>query len=225
MPAARPRKRRSYRSPLRQDQAAETRARILESARALLERDGADAITLPQVAAAAGVSAPTVYRYFPTVADLLAAFLEWLRPQIGMTVERLLGGTPAQVVRLPAENYPRFEAHGALLRALNDSPAFNRVRHPSVKDRARRAAEVFRPVAPGWRPPELAAAVGALYALGTPETWRWLRDTWGLDPEGARRAAAWGMHALARALAQGPPSLDPPPLEDRPLPRKKGAPR
>ena len=207
MPA---RKTRAYRSSLRDAQASQTRAHILETARGLLESEGPEAITLPRVAAAAGVSAPTVYRYFPTVADLLAEFLEWLRPRVGMTVERLLG-TPEQALRLAEENFPRFEAHGALLRALNDSPAFNRVRHPSVKNRAGRAAALFAPVAAGWRREELAAAVGALYALSTPETWRWLRDTWGLDPDQARRAAVWGVGVLAAALRAGPGSFGAPP--------------
>jgi AcrR family transcriptional regulator len=197
------RKTRAYRSSLRDAQAAQTRARILETARELLEREGPEGLSLPRVAAAAGVSAPTVYRYFPTVPDLLAAFLEWLRPRVGMTVERLLG-SPEQALRNPEENFPRFEEHGALLRALNDSPAFNRVRHPSIRNRAGRAAALFSPLAPGWRQRDLAAAVGAIYALGTPETWRWLRDTWGLDPEEARRSALWGMSVLGAALRAGP---------------------
>jgi AcrR family transcriptional regulator len=201
------RKPRSYRSALRQEQAAETRLRLLHTTGELLERGGADVLTLPQVAAAAGVSAPTVYRHFPTVADLLAAFLDWIRPQIGMTADRLLGRPAEEAVRLPAENFPLFEAHGALLRALIDSPAFNRVRLPSIENRAGRGAAVFRGAAPGWRAPDLAAAVGVLYVLGTPQTWRWLRDTWGLDPEDAQRAALWGMQALARALGEGPSAL------------------
>jgi AcrR family transcriptional regulator len=218
VPAAR--KPRAYRSALRDQQAAHTRAHVLETARALMEREGVEAVTLPRVAAAAGVSPPTVYRYFPTVAHLLAAFLDWLRPQVGMTVDRLLG-SPEQSLRLAEENYPRFEQHGALLRALNDSAAFHRVRHPSVPDRAGRAAALFAPRAPRWPRADLAAAVGCLYALSTPETWRWLRDTWGLDAERARRAASWGVRVLAAALRSGPGDFREPAAAARG--KKKGA--
>jgi AcrR family transcriptional regulator len=54
-----------------------TRAAILAAARALLERGGLTAVTIEAIAARAGVSRPTIYRYWsnaPAVA--MAAFLE-----------------------------------------------------------------------------------------------------------------------------------------------------
>ncbi len=62
---------RSYKSPLRDEQAEATRERILEAALRVLA-DGAAAFTMPAVAKAAGVSLPTVYRLFPNKEALTA---------------------------------------------------------------------------------------------------------------------------------------------------------
>jgi AcrR family transcriptional regulator len=57
---------RSYRSPLRAEQARQTQRRILDAAYALLLEQGYTATTMAGVAAAAGVSAQTVYNAFGT---------------------------------------------------------------------------------------------------------------------------------------------------------------
>lgn len=51
-------------------------ARLLDEAMALLERDGAEAITLRSLAAATGVSHMAPYRHFPDKEALLAALAE-----------------------------------------------------------------------------------------------------------------------------------------------------
>ena len=54
-----------------------TRAAILIAARALLERGGLTAVTIEAIAQSAGVSRPTIYRYWPNApAVAMAAFLE-----------------------------------------------------------------------------------------------------------------------------------------------------
>lgn len=180
----------------------QTRERLLFAARDFLMRQGGEALTLPALARAASVSAPTVYRHFPTLDALYAAFLEWIRPQVGQTRERLLGRGPQEVARLPLENFPLYEEHAVLLRALIDSRAFNQVRVGSMKDRRRAGADVLRSIAKGWSHRELEGAAGALYALSSPQVWRWLRETWGLDADTASAAAAWAMGALVRSIAQ-----------------------
>lgn len=54
-----------------------TRVAILAAARALLERGGLTAVTIEAIAQKAGVSRPTIYRYWPNApAVAMAAFLE-----------------------------------------------------------------------------------------------------------------------------------------------------
>lgn len=68
MPDVRPR---SYTSPLRQRQAAANRAAILAAARDLFLRQGYAATSIDQIAAAAGVSKPTVFSAVGNKAEVL----------------------------------------------------------------------------------------------------------------------------------------------------------
>jgi AcrR family transcriptional regulator len=193
---------RAYSSPIRDAHVRQTRERLLEAAHAILAMDGLDGLTLPRLAQAATVSVPTVYRHFPTVDDLLRGFLEWIRPQLGQTAERLLHATPGELPSIPLHNFAAYEEHARALLAVMDSPTFNRIRVGSMSDRARRGADVLRDRAPRWRDDDLEAAAGAIYVLASPQVWRWMRETWGVDGGRAARAAAWAMRALIDALAE-----------------------
>ncbi|MFO0624114.1 MAG: helix-turn-helix domain-containing protein [Polyangiales bacterium] len=204
---------RSYASAIRDAQVEKTRQHLFDTARAMLVEGGLDGLTLPKLAKAAGVSIPTVYRHFPTVDDLVRAFLEWIRPRVGQDPQRLLSCGAEELPELPLKNYPRYEAEAQVLRPLMESKAFNRVRVASVRDRAKVAAAALRPRAPGWSDAELEAMSGAIYALNSPIAWRWFRDTWGIESDEAARAVSWAMRTMIEALARGP---------ERPRPSKKG---
>ena len=202
-------KSRAYTSAIRDAQVEQTRALLLDTARALLVEGGLDALTLPKLAQAAGVSAPTVYRHFATLDELFRAFLEFLRPQLGMTEERLLAITPEQLPDVPLENFPRFDAEAAVLRPLMESREFNRVRVESFRDRAQRASAQLKPHVSGWSDRQLEALSGAVWVLGSPQVWRWLRDTWGLENDEAAEAASWAMRTLRDTLVRGPVAARP----------------
>ncbi|MET0459499.1 MAG: TetR/AcrR family transcriptional regulator, partial [Ilumatobacteraceae bacterium] len=57
---------RSYESPSRKEHAEATRLGILGALVDLIVEEGPGTISVPQVAARAGVSVRTVYHYFPT---------------------------------------------------------------------------------------------------------------------------------------------------------------
>jgi AcrR family transcriptional regulator len=194
---------RRYESSLRAAQSEQTRRSLLEAAAALLEEGGIEVLTLPEVARRAGVTAPTAYRYFPKLEDLLAAVLDWLRPRIGMEQDRLLDTDFTALHQLPVDNFPRFEAHARVLEAVMDSPTWNRIRIASVKDRSIRAAEALGRARPDASQRSRRLAAAATYVLASPAAWRWMRETWGLDPDEARDAAAWGMRSLIDAFMAG----------------------
>src|SRR5438093_9681250 len=73
----RARRSRSYESPLREEQAEVTRRRILDALVRTMAK-GVAGLSVPAVAAEAGVSVPTVYRHFRTKADLVAALAPYL---------------------------------------------------------------------------------------------------------------------------------------------------
>src|SRR5688572_26843189 len=62
--------RRTYSSKLREEQAESTRERILAGLCELLGAGDVEDLSVPKVAEHAGVSVPTVYRYFPSRKDL-----------------------------------------------------------------------------------------------------------------------------------------------------------
>jgi len=64
---------RTYSSPLRAEQAASTRRSIIEAGRALFERDGYAATSMPAVAAEAHVAVKTLYLAFGSKPELLRA--------------------------------------------------------------------------------------------------------------------------------------------------------
>jgi AcrR family transcriptional regulator len=66
-------RRRSYNSELRSEQAAQTRRKILHAAQELFERQGYSATSMAAVASTAGVSLKTVYLAFETKSGLLRA--------------------------------------------------------------------------------------------------------------------------------------------------------
>jgi len=195
---------RSYESALRREQADKTRLALLEACEALLLEGPVEEVTLPKIAKRAGVTAPTAYRHFPTQDALMAGFMEHLRHRIGMGHEAITAVPPESVHAIPLVNYASYEKAAPLLRAIMQSPAYDRVRLGRRVDRAGIAAAAWgdrRGEIPDDRFREM---LGALYLLVTPAAWRWLRETWGLDGEAAARAASWATGALAEAiLAQG----------------------
>lgn len=62
---------RSYRSALREERAAETRARIIDAARELFAQHGFTGTTIAVIAQRAGVATPTVYAAFASKAEIV----------------------------------------------------------------------------------------------------------------------------------------------------------
>lgn len=196
---------RRYHSPLRASQQQDTRELLLDTTRQLLMADGLEGLTLPRLANQAGVSIPTVYRHFSTVEELLRAFLEWLRPRIGMVHDALWQTPAGSLPQVPVHNFPLFAQHAPVLLPLMDSAAFNRVRVSGPRRHKAQARTQLRPVvAATWTDQELEALAAPLFVLTSPITWRWMRETWGLSDKAAAQAASWAMQQLLEALQRGP---------------------
>jgi AcrR family transcriptional regulator len=72
-------KSRQYRSPSRQQQAAETQVRVLGSAEALFREKGFDGTTIDSIARKAGVAAATIYAGFKSKRGIFLALLDRAR--------------------------------------------------------------------------------------------------------------------------------------------------
>lgn len=75
---------RAYRSPARETAAAETRARIIEAARALLSGEGALSFTIDRIAERAGVARMTIYNQFGSRRGLVEALSDDLAARGGI---------------------------------------------------------------------------------------------------------------------------------------------
>jgi AcrR family transcriptional regulator len=82
-------KKRTYHSENRNAQAAQTRSRILVSARQLFQSEGFEGVTIEKLAQAAEVSSPTIYSLFQSKRGVLFALMEEALPaeQIDALVE------------------------------------------------------------------------------------------------------------------------------------------
>src|SRR3954452_18565000 len=74
--------------------AVRNRANILEAARKLIGRRGAEA-GMDEIAREAGVAVGTLYRHFPTKHDLVQAILEELTQHVFALLDRALAGIDA----------------------------------------------------------------------------------------------------------------------------------
>jgi AcrR family transcriptional regulator len=196
---------RTYQSPLREAQAALTRERILMAAMRYLEKHDVETLTLRHVAELSGVSPPTVYAHFPTMEELVSAFFQWIKPRVALDLPL---PPLAKLTSLPSELFPRYEAHGTLLRNLMNRPSWDRQR---INDRERRHGawiEAIGAELPKLTPGQRRHGALAIAAFWTPTLWRWLVDTCGFTPEEAQRVAAWAIGALVNELKRNPAGLE-----------------
>jgi AcrR family transcriptional regulator len=184
---------RAYSSELRDEQARNTRSRILDAVVAALARQAE--LSVAALAKAAGVSVPTVYRYFPTREAMMDATLNAMG-------ERLRRPTWADssrdyLARIP-DRFAWFERNGDLIRAILGS-ALGRELLRAVR---RRREKLLGKVV-GARLAKRSGArarIAMLSVLDDASTWRLLRDEWGLSLEEASSASAWAAQVLLERL-------------------------
>jgi AcrR family transcriptional regulator len=188
---------RSYRSPLRAEQAEETRARILDATLRVMA-GGIAEVSIPAVARAAGVSVPTIYRHFGTKRDLLAALHPHLVRRAGLhdlvparSLDELRDGIRAILNRLESLD----EAGWALLA----SPAGEEVRHLSIPSRLadnRRFADSIKPPLSEVDRDRIARLLLVLTSSSAVRLWR---DHLGLSVDGAADEIDWVIRAAVAA--------------------------
>jgi AcrR family transcriptional regulator len=125
---------RSYDNSLRAEQASATRERIVDASIAVLAK-GPDELSVPAVAAEAGVSVPTVYRHFASKKALVDAVYERYADEIGV---RWPDDAPRNLDDLVARVPGVFARHARVpstLRTVMSGPAGVRARRDNMPDR------------------------------------------------------------------------------------------
>ncbi len=182
--------RRPYDNSRRLRQAAATRARILQEgaalARACTSWDWRE-LTHEAVGERAGVSRRTVFRSFPTVAELHRAIVSQLETESGVHYENL---TLDEVSETGAKVFESYSAFAAAQEGL-ESPLPD-------EDRKRRDT-IARAVAAetqGWTLAERERAAAVLDVLWSVESYRRLVSVWEMSIDDANASMAWAIKVV-----------------------------
>lgn len=198
VPGKQTKEKRKYHSPLRQQQAAETRERIIAAGSTLVHGFPSwdwKNLTARAVGERAGVSERTVQRHFASEQALRDAVLHRLVEESGVNLEELdLASFDDVIIGMF-----RYLSSFATATDIVQDPAQTKL------DQLRKAAlvEAVREVIPSWteREQELVAAV--LDTLWQPATQDRLKLAWGVDADDFPRLARWFTSLIRDALYQG----------------------
>lgn len=189
---------RSYSSPLRAEQAAGTRDRIVDATVALLQDNDVSSFGMQDVADQAGVAVRTVYRAFPTKDDLLAGVLDAIRQRF----EASAGEPPTTHKELqasvPAAVRSVFELE-PLYRALFATAAGRELHRSTAGGRNAAVDGAFADGLDGLDERQRRLVIAMLYLVTSSKSVLWLKDYAGLDVDEASDAIAWVLAALVDA--------------------------
>ena len=194
MKSSRPR---PYRQTARAEAAAQTGRDILAAAVALWRERDLDAITLADIAGAAGVTVQTVLRRFGSKDGVIEACIEAGASGIPEARDRAPAGDVGGALDVLLAHY---ESDGdAVLRtlALEDRlPAARRIVEAGRRHHRAWCARVFGPALPAPEADGYSARLDALVAATDLYVWKLLRRDLGRSADDTRRAMATLIDAL-----------------------------
>jgi AcrR family transcriptional regulator len=193
------RKTRVYRSPLRDERAVQTRTRILDGLVQVMAKNGIAELSIPLVAREAGVSIPSVYRYFPTKKHLITALDEYAHQKGSFTLDDFGPmDTPEDLARIVPLTFKRREAIESTLSAAMNSRLGYTIRQQEFAERAKHFSEALRSVSKNLKRDERQWLTDVVFVLSSYACVRAFRDYLGLNSEEAGRRVAWAIRVLAR---------------------------
>jgi AcrR family transcriptional regulator len=200
----------TYDSPLRREQAEQTRSRIVGAALDLMV-GGVAGLTMQEVAKAAGVALRTVFRHFPTRDDLLDAVWQALQVRMGETPDL---ATLDELTQFVPELFARYGAMEDQIRGAMFAQTFVSARQRLGSDRARKMRAAVAAQFTGGDERSRAMAASAAYTLTVPLVSVVLKEAFGLSSPEAARACAWAIRTLSASYAANPQALNPDALEE-----------
>jgi len=191
---------RTYSSPLRAEQAEQTKARIVQAAVDLLAEGDAGDLSMADVAERAGVSVRTVYRSFATKDELLDGVIDWINQDI---VRR--GGTP------PTERHNLEAGTTTVIEAIFEIEPLYRALFATAAGREshRRSASIRREGLAQAYAAEMAdldddaaRRLGAvLHLVASSNGALFMKDYWDLSPQDVGQVMQWAIRVLADAAS------------------------
>jgi len=195
-------KKRVYRSPLRDERAVQTRTRILDALVEVMARNGIAELSIPLIAREAGVSIPSVYRYFPTKRDLITALDEYAHQRGSFTLDDFGPlETPDDLARVVPLTFQRRAAIESTLSAAMNSRLGYSMRRQEFTDRAKHFSEALRSAAQHLSRKEQQYLTDVAFILSSYACVRAFRDYLDLDTDEAGKRVAWAIRVLARGAS------------------------
>lgn len=191
--------RRRYDSPVRREQAAATRERIVAAGTELLHGFPVwnwRALTARAVAQHAGVTERTVYRHFGSERGLRDAVMGRMEQDSGVRLEGLNLDEVQDAAARIFEYVSRFPLEPRTPRDPTVAAANERQRAALLR--------AVRRATTGWRPRDRTIAAAMLDVLWAPVAFERLVTDWELDPKDATAAITWTIGLIQRALDEGP---------------------
>jgi AcrR family transcriptional regulator len=191
-----------YESPLRDEQKAETRRRILAAAERLMQDADLGELTFSAVAREAGVQERTVYRHFATKGEMLDALWDALDPRIGTAS---FPDSEASLVEAPQRVFPAFDDNENLMRAFWSTRQGREFR---LRVNEKRKAAIRKAVAGAVKDlpaNEARWVIATAQLLYSGAAWQTMKDYWDFSGEEAGKASSFMLQLIfdaARRRAQ-----------------------
>jgi AcrR family transcriptional regulator len=181
---------------LRERRRTETADLILEEVLRLMADDGVEELTMATVAASAGVSLRTLYRYFPDRSSLLSAALA--RHNRSVPFE-----SPASAHEIGAVYgavFERFDDTPAIVQAVVNARMAGTIRWDARAQRVHELERALAPVCDHLPVEEAENAAAVITYLANALAWLSLRDESGLDGRRSGAAITWAIDTLVADL-------------------------
>jgi AcrR family transcriptional regulator len=184
---------RRYNNSLRTKRAEQTRRQILDAVVEQLSDESLGDLSVARIAERAGVSEPTVYRYFPNRDALWDALDVHMTERIGSPESP----TDAASLSSFAERlFPLFDNERELIRASRTAPVANQFYRHSRQARQAHMMALLEELTDGLEPAEAKGVAAVLRYLNGSLAWQTMEDDFGLDGAGSGTAVSWATRTL-----------------------------
>lgn len=189
--------RRSYSSPLRQQQERSTRELILQTLADILAAEGAHEFTIQEVAQRAGLSSQTVYYHFSSREGLIQALLDWYSEAIGVSIVEEVASLGDDLPAIVQKIFELCEKRAALVRAFTILSLNLKIESNTRREMDDILRQILRKFTSNLAPWEAQQAFATIRFLASPDAWLVFTNRLGLDWKEASQAASWAIAVFA----------------------------
>lgn len=197
-------KQRDYQSPLRQEQARRTREQILDGLIQAMARGGLADLSIPAVAREAGVSVPTIYRYFRTKRELIESLGSHIMQKSGIKPPPEPPRSPEDLIVMIKDVFLTYEGADEMLRAAAMSELSYEMRQQVLPQRLKFIDGALEPVIEHFAEGDRIRLRNSVFILTTTTIVRAFKDYLNLSGEEAADTVAWMIRTMTNSRPRSP---------------------